>query len=172
MAASVTADADGFPPHIALPDAPPSVVEIWEPEKPDERKEIEGWDAPFDTVNETTPRVKLAQRIARAVRRLVESGAPVGIERRAARYGDVLILVRQRGPLFEAVIRALKNEQCRGCRCRPPGAHRAYRGDGPDGASRRAVAAGRRSGACGRAAQPAVRIFRRRFVRDRGRARP
>ena len=25
----------GFPPHIALPDAAPSVVEIWEPEKPD-----------------------------------------------------------------------------------------------------------------------------------------
>jgi ATP-dependent helicase/nuclease subunit A len=110
MAASVTADADGFPPHIALPDAPPSLVEIWEPEKPDERKEIEGWDAPFDAVSETSPRVKLAQRIARAVRRLVDDGAPVGIDRRAARYGDILILVRQRGPLFEAIIRALKNE--------------------------------------------------------------
>jgi ATP-dependent helicase/nuclease subunit A len=111
MAASVTADTDGFPPHIALPDAPPSLVEIWEPEKPDERQEIEGWDAPFDTVSETSPRVKLAQRIARAVRRLVDDGTPVGIERRAARYGDVLVLVRQRGPLFEAIIRALKNER-------------------------------------------------------------
>jgi ATP-dependent helicase/nuclease subunit A len=111
MAASVTADSDGFPPHIALPDAPPSVVEIWEPEKPDERKEIEGWDAPFDTVSETSPRVKLARRIARTVRRLVDGGTPVGIDRRAARYGDVLILVRQRGPLFEAIIRALKNER-------------------------------------------------------------
>jgi ATP-dependent helicase/nuclease subunit A len=30
--------------------------------------EIEGWDAPFDAVNETSPRVKLARRIARAVR--------------------------------------------------------------------------------------------------------
>jgi ATP-dependent helicase/nuclease subunit A len=110
MAASVTTDTDGFPPHIALPDAPPSVVEVWEAEKPDQRQEIEGWDAPFDTVTETSPRVKLAQRIARTVRRLVESAAPVGIEARAARYGDVLILVRQRGPLFEAIIRALKNE--------------------------------------------------------------
>ena len=86
------------------------MVEIWEPEKPDERNEIEGWDAPFDTVSETSPRVKLAQRIARSVRRLVDGSTPVGIERRAARYGDVLILVRQRGPLFEAIIRALKNE--------------------------------------------------------------
>jgi ATP-dependent helicase/nuclease subunit A len=110
LAASVTADTAGLPPHIALPDAPPSVVEIWEPEKPDERNEIEGWDAPFDTVSETSPRVKLAQRIARCVRRLVDGSTPVGIERCAARYGDVLILVRQRGPLFEAIIRALKNE--------------------------------------------------------------
>jgi ATP-dependent helicase/nuclease subunit A len=110
LAASVTADTAGFPPHIALPDAPPSVVEIWEPEKPDERNEIEGWDAPFDAVSETSPRVKLAQRIARSVRGLVDGATPVGIERRAARYGDVLVLVRQRGPLFEAIIRALKNE--------------------------------------------------------------
>ena len=102
MAASVSSDAGGFPPHLALPDALPGVVEIWEPEKPDERREIEGWDAPFDMVNETSPRVKLARRIARHVRGLIERGA--------AKSGDVLVLVRQRGPLFEAIIRALKQE--------------------------------------------------------------
>jgi ATP-dependent helicase/nuclease subunit A len=102
MAASVSSDAGGFPPHLALPDALPGVVEIWEPEQPDERREIEGWDAPFDLVNETSPRVKLARRIARHVRGLVGRGA--------ARSGDVLVLVRQRGPLFEAIIRALKQE--------------------------------------------------------------
>src|SRR5208282_4129177 len=98
------------PPHIALPDAAPSVVEIWEPMKPDERREIEGWDAPFDKMNETSPRVKLARRIARTVRGLVDGAEPFGLERRAARYGDILVLVRQRGELFEAIIRALKNE--------------------------------------------------------------
>jgi ATP-dependent helicase/nuclease subunit A len=102
MAASVSSDAGGFPPHLALPDTLPGVVEIWEPEKADERREIEGWDAPFDLVNETSPRVKLARRIARHVRRLIERGA--------AKSGDVLVLVRQRGPLFEAIIRALKHE--------------------------------------------------------------
>ncbi len=110
IAASVASDSDGFPPHIALPDAPPSEVELWEPTAPDERREIEGWDAPFDQISETSPRVKLARRIARAVRRLVEQREPAGIERRAVRYGDVLILVRQRGELFEAIIRALKDE--------------------------------------------------------------
>ena len=110
IAASVSSDSDGFPPHIALPDAAPSLVEIWEPTEPDERREIEGWDAPFDQVSETSPRVKLARRIARAVRRMVDAREPVGIDRRAARYGDVLVLVRQRGELFEAIIRALKQE--------------------------------------------------------------
>jgi ATP-dependent helicase/nuclease subunit A len=110
VAASVSSDSDGFPPHIALPDAAPSLVEIWEPTKPDERQEIEGWQAPFDVVSETSPRVKLARRIARTVRRMVDAREPVGIERRAVRYGDVLVLVRQRGELFEAIIRALKQE--------------------------------------------------------------
>ena len=100
VASSVTSDRAGFPPHIALPGTPPGMVEIWETEKPDERKEIEGWDAPFDTVSETSPRVKLARRIARQVRTMVDEGR--------ARYGDILILVRQRGELFEAIIRALK----------------------------------------------------------------
>ncbi len=99
VARSVTSD-QGFPPHIALPGTPPGLVEIWEPEQPDERKEIEGWDAPFDTVSETSPRVKLARRIARNVRKMVDE--------RTVRYGDILILVRQRGELFEAIIRALK----------------------------------------------------------------
>jgi ATP-dependent helicase/nuclease subunit A len=110
IAASVSSDTGGFPPHIALPEAPPSMVEFWEPTEPDERREIEGWDAPFDQVSERSPRAKLAQRIARTVRGLIDSGEPVGGERRAARAGDVLILVRQRGELFEAIIRALKNE--------------------------------------------------------------
>jgi ATP-dependent helicase/nuclease subunit A len=110
IAASVSSDTDGFPPHIALPVAPPSLVEIWEPVEPEKGAEIDGWDAPFDQVSETSPRVRLARRIARTVRRLVEARAPVGTEGRALRYGDVLVLVRQRGELFEAIIRALKNE--------------------------------------------------------------
>jgi ATP-dependent helicase/nuclease subunit A len=110
IAASVSSDTDGFPPHIALPVAPPSLVEIWEPVEPEKGAEIDGWDAPFDQVSETSPRVRLARRIARTVRRLVEARAPVGTEGRALRYDDVLVLVRQRGELFEAIIRALKNE--------------------------------------------------------------
>jgi len=108
---SVTSDSQGgIPPHIALPDAQPGVVEIWDTIKPEKREPIEGWDAPFDTVSEVSPRVLLARRIARTVRRLIDVRELVGLDRRPARYGDVLVLVRQRGSLFEAIIRALKNE--------------------------------------------------------------
>jgi ATP-dependent helicase/nuclease subunit A len=87
--------------HQTLPDASPGLVEIWDTEKPEDKKEIEGWDAPFDEVSETSPQVKLARRIARHVRLW---------QRLGRRPGDVLILVRRRGALFEAIIRALKSE--------------------------------------------------------------
>jgi ATP-dependent helicase/nuclease subunit A len=98
---SVTTDVVGIPKHESLPDAAPGLVELWPLIEPAEKKEIEGWDAPFDTESEKSPRVLLAQKIAKHVKLWCANGL-------AAR--DVLVLVRQRGPLFEAIIRALKNE--------------------------------------------------------------
>jgi ATP-dependent helicase/nuclease subunit A len=94
--------ADPVPPvHLSLPQAAPGLVELWDTERPAERPEIEAWDAPFDEVSETSPQVRLAQRIARHVRLWRQNGR---------RPKDVLILVRRRGAQFEAIIRALKNE--------------------------------------------------------------
>ena len=117
--------------------------------------------------SETSPRVKLARR---SHRRETGSGAAIWSATATApavRPGDMLILVRQRGALFEAIIRALKNAGIRGRRRRPAGAHRAYRRDGPDGAGRRAAAAAGRSGARDGAEEPAVRARRGRAVRAR-----
>jgi len=81
-------------------DAVPGEVEIWDLIGPDEKDSgKEGWDAPFDITSETSPSVKLAAKIARTVKGWIVNGT---------RPRDVLILVRQRGPMFEAVIRALK----------------------------------------------------------------
>jgi ATP-dependent helicase/nuclease subunit A len=99
---SITSDEIGVPKHESLPDAAPGLVEIWPLIAPAERKEIEGWDAPFDTESEISPRVVLARRIARHVAYWRDRGLNAG---------DVLVLVRQRGPLFEAIIRALKNAE-------------------------------------------------------------
>ena len=85
--------------HEWLPDASPGQVEIWETLKSKDKREIEAWDAPFDQLTETSPQVRLAGKIAANVKRWITDGATAG---------DVLVLVRQRGPLFEAIIRALK----------------------------------------------------------------
>ena len=88
--------------HQALPDAAPGEVEIWDLIGPGEKEENkEGWDAPFDTATETSPAIKLAAKIGRTVKQWCAQGT---------RPHEVLILVRQRGALFEAAIRALKRE--------------------------------------------------------------
>ena len=88
------------PVHQPLPDAAPGVVEVWPLVTPEEKREIEAWDAPFDALSEKSPQVRLAAKIARHVACWSAQGV---------RPGDVLVLVRQRGALFEAIIRALKD---------------------------------------------------------------
>ncbi|MBV8754286.1 MAG: double-strand break repair helicase AddA [Hyphomicrobiales bacterium] len=99
MFASITTDEGGIA-HSALPDASPGLMEIWPLIEAEKRPEIEGWDAPFDTLSDENPQMKLARRIAAQV---------TASRARGCRAGDVLVLVRQRGPLFEAIIRTLKN---------------------------------------------------------------
>jgi ATP-dependent helicase/nuclease subunit A len=88
------------PVHEWLPEAMPGLVEIWDTIKPKEKREIEAWDAPFDELTEKSPQVRLATKIAANVKRWTKQGT---------RAGDVLILVRQRGAVFEAIIRSLKD---------------------------------------------------------------
>ena len=100
-----------YPLHEALADAGPSLVDLWELQQRDDKQDIEGWRAPFDAVSETSPEVRLAKRIQAEIKRLVDSGSMTGHagNRRALRYGDVLVLVRRRGNAFDAVIQALKH---------------------------------------------------------------
>jgi ATP-dependent helicase/nuclease subunit A len=101
IAASLTQDVAGIPEHMALASAAPGQVEIWDTEKPlDDSGEKDPWNAPFDKLTGSKPAVRLAERIAKAVRKMMEAGR---------RPGDIMVLVNRRGALFEAIIRALKN---------------------------------------------------------------
>ena len=108
---SIHSPAIGYPIHHALSDAGPGLIEIWNLAEADDRKEIEGWRAPFDGVAVTSPEVKLARRVQAEIKRLIDQGTMTGPDgnRRRLGYGDVLILVRRRGNLFDAVIQALKH---------------------------------------------------------------
>ncbi len=100
-----------YPLHEALPDAGPSQIDLWELSVADDKQDIEGWRAPFDGVPVTSAEVKLSKRIQGEIRRLVAGGTVTGRlgNRRRLTYGDVLVLVRRRGNLFDAVIQALKH---------------------------------------------------------------
>jgi ATP-dependent helicase/nuclease subunit A len=98
--------------HEAVRDKAPGLVELWPLIEPDVKQEIEGWDAPFDTASEVAPAVRLARRIAASVKAWQGREQIADLDKgtlRPLRAGDVLVLVRQRGPLFAAVIRALKD---------------------------------------------------------------
>jgi ATP-dependent helicase/nuclease subunit A len=108
---SIHAVENSYPIHHALEDAGPSLIDLWELAKADDKQEIEGWRAPFEGVSATSPEVKLARRVQAEIRLLVESGTMTGTAsgRRPLRYGDMLVLVRRRGNAFDAVIQALKH---------------------------------------------------------------
>ena len=81
--------------------------------------------------------------------RATRPAAPCGWRARAASSapGDVMVLVRRRNDFARALVRALKSRGVAGRRARSPGADRAARGAGPDGAVRCAAAAAGRSDA-------------------------
>ena len=109
--ASITTDKDGMPPHLALGDAAPGLIDLWDLEQPPAKTVIEGWRAPFDAKPETDPIVVLARRVQSEIKSLIANGTMTGPmdRRRALGYGDILVLVRRRSGIFDAVIQALKH---------------------------------------------------------------
>jgi ATP-dependent helicase/nuclease subunit A len=82
-------------------------VDLWPLEREAKAEAREAWDAPLDVEAEGSATRRLAENIACEIGELVARGDSVGD--RPARYGDVLILVRKRGALFEEILRALKH---------------------------------------------------------------
>lgn len=97
------------PPHAAIRAEAPALVEIWPTVKPAPRAPVDDWRRPLDEVPADDPVNILARRIAAFVQWGIR--ARLAIPSRGGRpmqARDVMILVRRRGKLFEAVIRALK----------------------------------------------------------------
>lgn len=101
--------------HVAIRDRAPVLVEIWDTEKRERDDDSKlAWEAPLDAVSEMSPSVRLAKRIARAVRHWTGGGLVIedrhSGQLRNPEAGDVIVLVRRRGALFEAILQALKSE--------------------------------------------------------------
>ena len=101
--------------HIAGRADGPGTVDLWPEEKDDPAEDRRAWDDPLDAGAGHGARRRVAERIVAEVRDIVDRGEGVHAKRaddrtawRPADWGDVLILVKKRGPMFEEILRALK----------------------------------------------------------------
>lgn len=85
----------------------PGTVDIWPLAANDTGEPPDAWTTPVDAPERRSGTVKLAERIARTLRRWHDAGRDDLGHPFAA--GDVMILLRQRGALFEAIVKALKD---------------------------------------------------------------
>jgi ATP-dependent helicase/nuclease subunit A len=99
--------------HEAHKVAVPGLVEIWAPIGPQEREPRKDWRLPLDYADSTTPSVRLAQKIASKIGRLIDPASGESVEDKGAQRGvtpgDIMILVRKRDAFFDAMIAALKS---------------------------------------------------------------
>jgi ATP-dependent helicase/nuclease subunit A len=105
---------DEAPRHLAFHAGMPGRVDLWPPvPKPDKAQDERHWTAPVDATDPRDASLLLAERVAEAVRDMLENGSlPVEVDgiwkRRPVTPGDVMILVQRRSRLFGALIRELK----------------------------------------------------------------
>ena len=107
--------------HRARRDDQAGRVDLWPVTAHQDETETDPWDAPLDHIGESSPKNRLARDIAAEIAAMIHRGEPVWHEarledgtrqwqQRPMRAEDVLILVRKRGVLFDALIRALKDQ--------------------------------------------------------------
>lgn len=89
------------------------LVEFWQPLRSEKAIPSENWDAPLDAIEGDSAVVTLARNLAHHIKGLIGSGSneriyESHIGQRRIDAGDILILVRKRGKLFESIIRSLK----------------------------------------------------------------
>ncbi|MDQ6867180.1 MAG: double-strand break repair helicase AddA [Pseudomonadota bacterium] len=105
--------------HQALKHQLPGLVELWPLAAAQSNESPREWTLPLDLLDAQDPANLVAQRIAKKIKHLIDPGSDEFVHDsrtlrpRPVRPGDILILVRTRGPFFEAMIRALKKSQIR-----------------------------------------------------------
>lgn len=105
---------DGETRHEAHFAQMPGHVELWPAIQGAKGTDPPNWWDPVDLPSEEHHAAQLAEKIALHIKGMIDGKAPVPERRdghivlRPMRAGDVLILVRRRGDIFSAVLRALK----------------------------------------------------------------
>jgi ATP-dependent helicase/nuclease subunit A len=85
-------------------------VELWPSVEPQDLGPLEPWRPPVSISEGDDPPTRLAEVIARTVRRWLDTGERLPSKDRRIRAGDIMVLVRRRGSFVESLVRALKNQ--------------------------------------------------------------
>ena len=101
--------------HIAFNERLPGRVDVWPVVETAAKLEPGPWEDPLDQPHPEDAEVVLARDIAAKIKALVTAGEQIpqvprngGPSARPVHYGDFLILVQRRSPLFHEIIRACK----------------------------------------------------------------
>ncbi|MDB5406774.1 MAG: helicase, UvrD [Rhodospirillales bacterium] len=94
--------------HVAARHGHAGLVELWPSVEPDPAETPAPWEAPVTQRHRREPFVRLAEAIAAQIRDWLDSGEMLPSRDRPVRAGDVMVLVRRRGPFVAALVRALK----------------------------------------------------------------
>jgi ATP-dependent helicase/nuclease subunit A len=108
-AASSGVAFDGAPiHHTAFRAGQAGLVELWPPVEPEAPLAAAPWQPPIEQRQTREPRSRLALAIAATLRHWLASGERLPARGRDVRAGDVMVLVRRRGPFVTDLVRALK----------------------------------------------------------------
>ncbi|UWP95307.1 double-strand break repair helicase AddA [Aliiroseovarius crassostreae] len=90
----------------------PGRVDLWPVIEPVKFEETRDWFDPIDKLGEEDHRIQLARKIAREIKRIIETESlpAENGESRPVHAGDFLVLLRKRSDLFHEIIRACKQE--------------------------------------------------------------
>jgi ATP-dependent helicase/nuclease subunit A len=84
------------------------LVELWPAVEPEEPPAPGAWEPPLEQRRAREPRARLALAIAATLRRWLDQGERLPARDRRVQPGDVMVLVRRRGPFVIDLVRALK----------------------------------------------------------------
>ena len=96
--------------HVSARPEASGVVEIWSPVMANGSADTAAWAPPERQITEADPRIQLATQIAAHVRLWIDQGEHLPATGRPISAGDIMILVRRRDPLVEALSRAFKRQ--------------------------------------------------------------
>ncbi|MCA8930452.1 MAG: double-strand break repair helicase AddA, partial [Alphaproteobacteria bacterium] len=92
--------------HEALEGKGPGEVQLWPAVAPADTGDERDWTAPVDHASE--PAIVLAGRIAGTIAGWINNAEMLEAKGRPVRAGDIMVLVRKRGPFIHALSRGLK----------------------------------------------------------------